>query len=151
METTLNAGARAGAKTPWHLWVVGAVSLLWNSGGAISYTTTKLGMLEGSGMPAEQIEYLANIPAWASAFWALGVWGCLLGSAALLLRSRFATMLFGISLVGLMGLTVYQRLLSDLPASYQTIGHSLFAALIWVITIALFIYARRQQVNGVLR
>lgn len=148
METTLNGGS---AKTPWHLWVVGGVSLLWNSGGAISYTMTKLGMLEGGSMPADQIEYLANIPAWASAFWALGVWCCLLGSAALLLRSRFAPALYGISLVGLAGLTVYQRLISDLPASFQTMGQNLFAATIWVITIALFLYAGRMLGAGHLR
>lgn len=148
MNTTLN---RASAKTPWHLWVVGGVSLLWNSGGAISYTMTKLGMLEGGGMPPEQIEYVSNIPAWASAFWALGVWGCLLGSLALLLRSRAAPLLLGLSLIGLAGLTVYQRLLSDLPASYQTMGQSLFAAAIWVITLALFFYARRMRSAGHLK
>jgi hypothetical protein len=124
---------------------------LWNSGGAISYTTTKLGMLEGSGIPPEQIEYLANIPAWASVFWALGVWCCLLGSAALLFRSRFAPLLFGVSLIGLAGLTVYQRLFSDLPESYQTMGQNLFAALIWIITLALFFYARRMKGAGHLR
>lgn len=136
--------------TPWHLWVVGAVSLLWNLGGVASYTMTKLAALEGSGMPTEQLTYYYSFPAWATAFWALGVWGCFFGSAALLLRSRYAVWLFGISIVGLVGTTVYQRMFSEMPETLQTMGHNLFALAIWVITIGLFFYARRQVQNGVL-
>ncbi len=140
-----------GPKTPWHLWVVGIVSLLWNSGGVISYSTTKLGMLESMEMPSEQIAYFSSFPAWASAFWALGVWGCFAGSALLLFRSGYAVTAFAISIVGLIGVTVYQRLFADIPEALQTIGNDLFAAAIWVITIGLFIYATRMKRAGVLR
>lgn len=138
-------------KTPWHLWVVGIVSLLWNAGGAASYTMTELGMLEGMDMPPEQLEYFYNFPAWAVAFWALGVWGCLFGSIALLLRTKWAVTLFGISIVGLIGTTVYQRLLSDFPASMDTAGQTAFAVAIWVITIGLFLYSSRMKRAGILR
>jgi hypothetical protein len=139
------------AKTPWHLWVVGVLSLLWNSGGAISYTTTKMGMLDSSAMPAEQIEYYYNFPAIASAFWAVGVWGCFLGSIALLLRKGWAVQLFGLSIIGLIGTTYFQWFATDLPESLTTAGHKGFAAAIWIITIALFFYAQRMRSAGVLR
>ena len=29
-------------KTPWHLWAVGIISLLWNAFGAFDYVMTKL-------------------------------------------------------------------------------------------------------------
>jgi len=138
-------------KTPWHLWVVGLFSLLWNSGGAISYTMTHMGKLEEMGMPADQIAYYSSFPSWATAVWALGVWGCFLGSLALLFRSRFAVLLFGVSIVGLIGTTIFQWGLSDLPAELKTSGHIAFAATIWVITIALFFYASRMSRAGVLR
>ena len=138
-------------KAPWHLWVIGIVSLLWNSGGVMSYSMTKFGMLEGMDMPPEQLVYFDSFPAWASAFWALGVWGCFLGSLALLFRSRWSVWLFGISLIGLLGTTIYQRAVELPPASMQTTGHDLFAAAIWVITIGLFIYASRMKRSGVLR
>ena len=112
---------------------------------------SELGMLEAMQFPADQLEYISNFPAWAVGFWALGVWGCFFGSVALLLRSRFAVWLFGISIVGLIGVTVYQRLLSVLPGSMQTMGQNMFAAAIWVITIGLFIYATRMRRAGVLR
>ncbi len=138
-------------KTPWHLWVIGAISLLWNSGGVISYTMTKLAALDGTGMPSEQLNYYYSFPAWATAFWALGVWGCFFGSAALLFRSRYAVWLFGISIVGLVGTTIFQQVFSDMPETLQTAGHTAFAAAIWVITIGLFFYARSMSKSGVLR
>lgn len=137
-------------KTPWHLWAVGIVSLLWNAGGAASYTMTELGMLEGMMTPA-QTEYFYGFPAWAVAFWALGVWGCFFGSIALLLRSRFAVWLFGVSIVGLLGTTIYERAFAVLPESLQTTGQNLFAVAIWVITLALFIYSSRMKRAGVLQ
>lgn len=138
-------------KTPWHLWVIGLVSLLWNAGGVASYMMTELGMLEGMEMPPEQLEYFYSFPAWAVAFWALGVWGSFLGSLALLLRSRWAVTLFGISIVGLVGTTVYERIVAEVPASMQTTGQTLFAVAIWVITIGLFIYSSRMRRAGYLK
>lgn len=139
------------SKTPWHLWVVGAVSLLWNAGGVTSYTMTHLGMLESMDMPANQIAFYSSFPTWATAVWALGVWGCFIGSALLLLRSRFAEASFGISIVGLIGTTIFQWGVADMPDELKTGGHIGFAAAIWIITIGLFIYARRMRVTGVLK
>ena len=136
---------------PWHLWVVGVLSLLWNSGGVVSYTMTHLGMLESMDMPADQIAFYSNFPAWAVAVWALGVWGCFFGSLALLFRSRFAVLLFGISIVGLIGTTIFQWGIADMPEVLTTTGHKLFAASIWAITLARFVYARRMRAAGVLR
>ncbi len=132
-------------KTPWHLWVVGVLSLLWNSGGAASYTMTELQMLGGmDSLTPEMVDYFYGFPTWAVVFWALGVWGCFFGSLALLFRSRFAVWLFGISIVGLIGTTVYERLVAELPESMQTTGQNLFAAAIWIIT-------RRMTRAGVLK
>jgi hypothetical protein len=151
MNATLNQTVNDRPATPWHLWVVGIVSLIWNSGGVISYMMTELGKLDALGMPSELHGYFYSFPAWAVAFWALGVWGCFFGSAALLLRSRFAVWLFAISIVGLMGTTIYERVFADAPAALQTPGQNLFAAAIWIITFALFIYANRMASKGVLR
>ena len=32
----------SGVKTPWHLWVVGIVALLWNAIGALDFTATQM-------------------------------------------------------------------------------------------------------------
>lgn len=138
-------------KTPWHVWVVGVVSLLWNAGGVASYTMTELGMLDGMGIPQEQLDYFYNFPTWAVAVWALGVWGCFFGSLLLLFRSRFAVWSFGISIIGLVGTTYYERMVAVIPESLQTTGNNIFAAVIWGVTLLLFIYASRMRRAGVLK
>lgn len=137
-------------KAPWHLWVLGAVSLLWNLTGVVSYMATELGQLEGMAFPPEQLEYFYSFPAWAVAFWALGVWGSAIGSLLLLLRKKLAVWAFGVSIIGLLGTTFYERMVAVIPQSMQSTGQNLFAVAIWVITIGLFVYASRMTAKGVL-
>ncbi len=42
-------------KTPWHLWVVGIATLLFNAIGCYSYTMTQTGSLADLGMTPDQI------------------------------------------------------------------------------------------------
>ncbi|WP_128892085.1 hypothetical protein [Erythrobacter sp. HKB08] len=135
-------------KAPWHLWAVGIMTLLWNGVGIWSYISTQTGNLEGFGMSSEAIDYVTGFPAWADALWALGVWGAFFGSALLLLRSRWAVVSLMISIVGLVGTTVYQRVLTELPADMSGWG---IAIAIWVITLFLLWYAMKMRREGVLR
>ncbi len=139
------------AKAPWHLWVVGVVSLLWNAGGIFSYLATAFGKLEGMAFDAEQVAYFYSFPAWAVTFWALGVWGSFLGSVALLLRKSWATLLFGISLVGLAGTTYFERVVAEVPERFDTPFFWAFSVAIWVVTLLLMYYSRRMTASGVLR
>ena len=136
------------AKTPWHLWVIGIVTLLFNAMGVLSYVTTKLGMLADMGMTADQIAFMDSYPAWTSAFWALGVWGAFAGSVLLLLRSQWATAAMAVALVGLIGTTVYHYALITVPESMQ--APALDVA-IWAVTLFLLFYTRRMAAAGVLR
>ena len=135
-------------KAPWHLWAVGIVTLLWNAVGITSYLMTELGQLEALGMTPEQIAYFETFPAWAIAFWALGVWGAFFGSLLLLFRSRHAVTALAVSIVGLIGTTVFQRVLNDLPADMNNPALDLA---IWVITLGTLWYARKMLREGVLR
>jgi hypothetical protein len=140
-------------KTPRHLWVVGALSLVWNAFGAMDYTMTKMGNAEYlAGFTPEQAAFFLSYPIWANIGWALGVWGSVLGSVLLLLRSRHAVTAFLISLVGLAISCVYQFGMhyADLMRMFGTFP-MIFTAVIWVILIALYLYARRQAAAGVLR
>lgn len=134
--------------TPWHLWVVGVLTLLWNGVGIWSYISTQTGNLEGMGMSDEAIEYVSTFPAWADALWALGVWGAFLGSILLLLRSRWAVLSIAISVVGLIGTTIYQRFMTEIPADMAGLG---IPIAIWVITLFMLWYASRMRTQGVLR
>ncbi|WP_374394007.1 hypothetical protein [Sphingopyxis sp.] len=140
-------------KTPVHLWIVGVVSLLWNAVGAFDYTMTKMQNPEYlAAFTPEQQAWFAGFPLWANIGWALGVWGSVLGSLLLLARSRHAVSAFAVSLVGLAISCIYQFGLhyGDLMRLFGTFP-MIFTAIIWVILIALFVYARKQAAVGALR
>lgn len=135
-------------KTPWHLWVVGIVTLLWNAIGIFSYMMTRLGRLEDLDMTPDQIAFFDSFPAWANALWALGVWGAFFGSILLLLRSRWAVPSIAISVVGLIGTTIYQNFMIEVPAELQSLGLNLT---IWITTLFMLWYALKMRREGVLR
>ena len=140
-------------KTPWHIWLIGALSLLWNAGGAFDYVMSQYApeTYLAAATP-EQQAYYAGIPAWATVFWALGVWGAVAGSLLLLARSRFAALAFDISLIGLMANTT--RLFATAGAGAVDLlgkGNLAFTAVLIVVALGLWLYARAMARMGVLR
>ena len=141
---------REAHQAPLHLWIVGILSLLWNAMGCFDYLATKLQLdFYMSQFNEAQLEYFYGVPAWMSVFWALGVWGALLGSLALLFRSRWAVTLFAVSLLGMIVSTAYTVFLSDGLAIMGT-GGAIFSAVIFVIGVLLLVYARRMSARDVL-
>jgi hypothetical protein len=138
--------------TPWHLWLVGVLALLWNSIGAFDYvmTETRNASYMSSFTP-EQLAYFYGFPAWVVAAWALSVWGGVLGSVLLLLRRRWAVPVFAVSLATMAATFVYNYVLTDGLAIMGEVGGLAFTALIVVVGIARLLYARRLARIGVLR
>ncbi len=138
------------APAPWHLWVIGVVSLLWNAMGALDYTMTELrNAAYLSAMTPPQIAWLNAIPAWAVALWAIGVWGGVAGSLLLLARRRWAVAAFALSLVGVIGITLFQ-LSSAMPATMPGGNDMLFKLAIVTGAVALLWYARAMQRRNVI-
>jgi len=140
-------------KTPWHIWLIGVLSLLWNAGGAFDYVMAQYAAdtYLAQATP-EQRAYYDDFPVWATAFWALGVWGALAGSVLLLARSRFAALAFGVSLIGLMANTT--RLFATAGAGAVDLlgkGNLIFTAALIVVALGLWLYARAMARTGVLR
>lgn len=147
-DTTAPAG-----KTPWHLWVVGIVSLLWNAMGAMDFIMThmKPDVWLKAFTPA-QVEYLQNFPLWSVVAWGVGTLGSFLGSVLLLLRKGLAFHLFAASLVGALFTSLYSFGLSDgLKIMEGGAGMIAFNAIIIAITVLLTVYAKNMRKNGVLR
>ena len=140
-------------KTPWHLWVVGAVSLLINAFPVADFTLTNMqNEFWLSPLTAAQRSFILGAPLWSDACWALGGFGAFLGSLLLLMRSRHAVTAFIVSIIGLAGTTLYQHVLAGetTRALFQNIA--LYVTLtIWVIMLALLFYARAMKAKGVLR
>lgn len=137
--------------TPWHLWLVGALALLWNSMGAFDYlmTQTRNASYMSQFTPG-QLAYFYAFPAWVVSTWALSVWGGVLASVLLLLRNRWAVTVFGVSLVTMVITTIYNFGLTDGAEVMGTFG-VVFSAVIFALAVALFLYARHLASLGVLR
>jgi hypothetical protein len=138
-------------KVPRHLWIVGILTSLWNAVGAFDYAATQLRMESYmSQFSPEQLAYFYGFPSWAVAAWAIAVWSSLLGSLCLLLRKDWAVALFGVALAGMAVTAIYNFVLTDGMAMMGA-GGAIFTAVIWLIAISLFFYARAMAKRGVLR
>lgn len=125
-------------------WVVVGVGLLWNSFGAYLYTLTNLGdeALLKSAPPAMR-DYVAAMPLWAHAAWALGIWGSLAGSVLMALRSHYAVAAFAVSLIGAIGSFAAQGLAGVLEPAQPILILATIAFLLW--------YCRRAAALRLLR
>lgn len=137
--------------TPKHLWIVGILSFLWNAMGAVDYVMTETHNEAYMGQYSpEQLEHFYSFPTWFIAFWAIAVWGSLIGSALLLLRIRWAGAAFFVSLLAMAVTTVYNYVLTD-GAALMGVAGTIFTVVIWVVGIFLLLYSRAMCKRGVLR
>ena len=141
-------------KTPIHLWIVGIVSLFWNAGGAFDYVMTRTNAAEYlAAQPPARLLMLEQAPLWFGATWAIGVWFSIIGSILLLMRSRLAGPAFALSLLGLIGSSIYTYGIADGGSMVAAAGTAaiVFSIAIPVILVLLWLYARAMTSRGVLR
>jgi hypothetical protein len=139
-------------RTPVHLWVVGVVSALWNAFGCLDYLMTQTRNEAWlAGFTAEQRAYFEGLPGWLSGFWAIAVWGAMLGSLLLLMRSRHAVTAFAASLLCLAVSTFYTRVVTSPPPGLEGGAMMAVQILIWVAAIFFLVYAIKMRSRGVLR
>ncbi len=150
MDEANNTGA------PWHVWVVGILSLLWNAMGATDYTMTQIENREWYAMMGfddrmtdAAIAFFDSAPWWTDVAWAFGVWGGLVGSILLLARNRWAVTAFGVSIVGVVASMVYQAR-TTWPEALAEMQHSPMMWVVLIIAAFLLFYAAAMRKRGVL-
>jgi hypothetical protein len=141
-------------KTPWHLWVVGVMALLWNAVGALDFTMTQLhSEAYLKDFTAEQKTYFFGLPFWEVLAWGIATWGSLVASLLLLLRRSLACPAFAAALAGALITFGYSYGIADglKVMGDQATGALIFCGVIIVIAILLLLYARAMRQRGVLR
>lgn len=141
-------------KTPWHLWLVGVLSLLWNGFGAFDFIQTNTrgeAYMRASGFDQAMIDYFLATPTWMYVPWILGVWGAVIGSVLLLLRRRWAVHAFGLSLLGAVVNLIYGQVIDPPPLSAEMAAMKLMPFVIVGIAVFLAWYAWAMAKRGVLR
>lgn len=123
MTETTNTGAPI--RTPWHLWLVGVVAVLFNSIGVFDFVMTMAqgeAYMAGAGMTQAQIDHYLHMPAWMTLDWAVGVFGAFAGSVLILLRNKLAWPVLAVSLAAFLLSVVYTYHLSD---GGKVMGHQM--------------------------
>jgi len=143
--------AIANGRTPWHLWVVGVLAVLWNAMGAFDYMMTET-RNEGymSKFTPEQLEFFYGFPAWVVAFWAIAVWGGVLGAVLLLLKKKLAAEVFLVSFLAMVVTTIHNFVLSNGLEAMGDPFAVFFSAMIFVVALLLYLYAKAMKSRGVL-
>jgi hypothetical protein len=103
-------------KTPWHLWLVGVIAVLFNAIGAFDIVmamTQGARYMASAGMTPAQIAHYQDMPIWMTAVWAIGVWGAMLGSVLILLRKKLAPLVFAVSMAAFLINLIYMYVLTD--------------------------------------
>ncbi len=136
------------ARTPWHLWVVGIVSLLWNIVGSYRVVAAYAGTMPG--LPPAEREYYAGHPGWLEAIVYVALATSSLGSLALLWRSRWALRWFLLSVGAIVVSDGY-----DLAAGTAYVlvdrGSLIVNSVIWCLALAQLAYAWAMTRRGALR
>ncbi len=100
-------------------WVISVIGLLWNLIGANQYIQQAY-KTEGfkSMYTPEQLETISNMPTWATAAFAIAVFGGVLGCILLLLRKKLAKLFFQISLLGIIVQMIYNFFIAKITEVY---------------------------------
>ena len=138
-------------KTPWHIWVVGLLAILWNAYGCyVYYLTVTADPAYLDALTADQRAAYEAMPTLYYALFALAVWGSLIGSILLILRMKLATPVFMISLASIALSYIYSLFIADVSV---TMSMSDIVLTVSVVAVALFllIYSRAMARAGVLK
>lgn len=131
--------------------IIGLCALLWNLIGVASFVAQYT--MDGSQL-ARTDPYTARIyaemPLWAWAAFALSVGAGTIGSILLLMRRSASVPLYLIALIAIVVTFSYSFFGTDMLAA-KGWTTTLFPALIFVLGVAQFLYARTQLTKGAIR
>ncbi|MBK8199922.1 MAG: hypothetical protein IPK75_16370 [Acidobacteria bacterium] len=139
----------APAKPGWHFWPVGILGSLWNAFGCFDFTMTATrNEAYLKPYPPELLQYWFNMPWWTWGIWAVGVFGGLAGTAALLMRKSAAVTLLAASFLAALFSMIIGATATDAP---KMEGAEIMPLVIIGIAFLLLAYAYWQNRRGVLR
>ena len=135
-------------KPPIWFWVIAVVALVWNLMGVMAYIgQAYMTEAELNALPEVEQALYANYPAWATAAFAIAVFGGAIASIALLLRKKLAKTLFLISLIGIIVQMIYNFFISEAMDVYGP-GGMIMPVMIIIIGVYLVMFAKKSISNN---
>ena len=128
-------------KPHFSFWIIASAGVVWNLMGCLNYIV-QTNPKSVSLMPEVYQMIITGRPAWATAAFAIGVFGGAVGCLLLLLRKRVAEFVLGLSLIGVLVTSVFTvRVIGVEPSTVLSI--LVGGALLW--------YASIVRRSGVLK
>ena len=129
-------------------WIISGIALFWNVLGVMAYLAQAF-MSEATlqSLPQAEQAIYQDVPAWATAAFALAVWGGALGCLLLLLRKRWAKVVLVISFLGIFAQMIYNVFLSKSMEVYGP-GGLIMPVLVVFVGAFLVWYSRKADTNG---
>lgn len=138
----------APGRSPWHVWVVGAVALLWNVSGAVTILLAQTGRLPNP--EPDELVYYAGLPLWFMVVSDVALAAAIAAALGLLFRRRLAVGMFALSLGVLVITNGYELAIGT---SRMLVDRAVLMATIVIAAIATLelIYASAMTRRGLLR
>lgn len=140
-------------KSPWHLWLIGVIAVLFNAIGVFDFV---MSMAQGAkyqasaGMTPDQIAHYQQMPGWMMVVWAVGVFGAFGASILLLLRRKLAWPVFVLSLAAFLVSVLYTYVLTN-GGAIMGQQMAIVSAVIAGLLVFFSWYSRLMAMRGVLR
>lgn len=137
--------------TPRYFYPVAILSLLWNlTGDAFYLMQVSADLTEIAKTDPYMAKAFATMPMWAWSAYAIAVWGGTLAAVMLMIRKSLAAALFALSLAGIIVQFSYGLGMTDLIA-VKGPSAAIFPAILVILGVAQFWFARSMVIKGVLR
>ena len=132
-------------------WIVSVLALLWNLMGVMAYISQVSMTPEAiQALPQEQRALYESVPSWATAAFAIAVWGGTLACILLLLRTKLATIVFILSMAGIVVQMYHSFFVSN---SFEVFGPGglIMPIMIIVFAAGLIWFSRKATAEGWLK
>ena len=144
-EATLHA--ETVPRAPWHLGVVGVLSLLWNAAGTYTIIAAERGTL--ADLEPGEAAYYAAQATWFVIVTHIALYGSIAAALAVLLRSRFAVPLYAISLAAIVVTNGYDLAMGT-SNMFNNTATVVVTLAIWVLAVLQLWYAVATHRRGLL-
>lgn len=135
-------------KPPLWFWIVSTLALIWNAMGVNQYLQQAYNTESFRALyTPEQLALADNTPAWATAAFAIAVFGSVIACVLLLLRKKLATTVFLIALVGIVIQMVHGLILAKSYEVSSTFEISM-AIIVPIVGLLLYFFAKRSAAKG---
>tara|TARA_R110002012_G_scaffold81945_3_gene207436 strand:- start:24619 stop:25050 length:432 start_codon:yes stop_codon:yes gene_type:complete len=135
-------------KPPKSFWIISIVALIWNLMGVSAYLMQAFMTDEAiKNLPETEQALHMDIPAWVTAAFAIAVFGGTLGCLGLLLRKKWARLVFLISLIGIIVQMIHNVFISNNMDVYGP-GAVIMPIMVLMIGVYLIMYSKSAIKKG---